>query len=267
MFLALTPSLFAMTEVAVASQFKDLSAEEQLRILIFNPASEETDSLLASLITDNPRFCANPSWLEFLLLFHMNALSADCIRLLATTLREEFVGPRMALQKVFPLNDLEKALIFVEVFGYQELMRVAGARSLQILFSQEVAQGLIPAIFDDREALIAHLTRYIYQNMLRPEIAALRNDQDETLLMKMSEYFTNEKIDFDCAGVLKFLATHSDVNAIDKKGETALIKAAKNRNSKTACLLLSHHANYSIKDSSGKDANAYALEHGLVLGH
>ena len=215
---------------------------------------------------DNPRLCANPLHLEFLLEYHMNALSAECIRFLATTLREEFVGARLALKKAFPLKDLEKALIFVEVFGYQELMRAFNTSGLQLPFSQEVAHGLIPAVLNDPAALITHLTRHIWQNMLRPEITALRNDQDETLLMKMSEYFTNEKIDFDQAGVLKFLATHSDVNAIDKKGETALIKAAKNRNSKAACLLLSHHANYSIKDSSGKDANDYAQDAGFILG-
>ena len=205
----------------------------------------------------NPGSCAQPLYLEYLLELHMNSLPTDSIQLLVDTLRDEFIGTRLALKKAFPLNDPEKTVIFAKAFGLQNLMRAFEASNVRHLpspFSLEATLALIPSAFNSPD-LIMLLCKLIHYNLLNTEMLALRNDQEETLLMKMS----------DNVGVLNFLVHNSEVNAIDTRGETAMIKAVKKRNMKTASILIAHGGNAYLKDFSEKHALNYSTEAGLFL--
>ncbi len=174
-------------------------------------------------------------------------------------------GPRgedSPLAMVFPLHDPVKAVILAKAFGLRTLMAAGRDRGLaQNLLSLETAEALLPYVFDKPDDLLellsSHTTDKPFLFELRPDT---RDYLGETVLMKLIQYknfYTNSDAAF-AHKALRVLIHQGNVNAVDARGETALIKAVRMKDLGAIRLLLDKGANVAHTDNSGMSAFDYA---------
>ncbi len=216
------------------------------------------EPLILPLLRYDPSFASDP-------LFLGNALihgSASLVRFLVDRpeLREIFVSrPSMEvhspLSYAFPVNDCEKALIIVQAFGLRTVM--SQRKDNHEVLTAEVARGLIQHVLDAPDYLFEFLSAMheYFPTLLNSQMIQMLNERGETILMRLIERRRQHRD--QTPSFLKCIIRCSDINATDRLGETALIKAAKNGD-----LEIVEHLRNPLVDRFHRDARGLsALDH------
>ena len=166
---------------------------------------------------------------------------------------------------IFPLDNVEKALIVYKAFGMNYLI-AEGRRKTSRLFSDDTALGLLKRVFHSAEDfagekdldLIA-LTAYLAQHQPEPLKIFIKEDIrnlfGKNLLMKLIECREPGTL----IRGLEMLIELSNLDARDSNNETALIKAVQKGDTKAVELLFENGAHPLYCDNEGKNASDYAI--------
>jgi Ankyrin repeats (many copies) len=264
--------LLSALDIPAAKEWLDAKPEtheelkSQLRSSMYQ---RDNDRALWATLLYRPELC-EPYLLKHFLTWVLPSCPVAAAKRLVDTpsLRREFVvGDALSLICSAALKDPEKLNIFVAAFGWEFLIDKLSWETFRLIF-----QDMVLKVFNKKNALMVLLARTLSdRSILRDNshIFTLRNESGQTLLMKIAEYVKNKenflgedmKVSFESLKSIRaiFIA-HSDVNATDNQGETALIKAVKKGNLETARALVGGGADESIRDVSGKTCNDYLKE-------
>lgn len=171
------------------------------------------------------------------------------------------------LAYVFPIKDPEIDLILREAFDNRTLDKARS--SVNIWYSSEVVKTLLKNAFNKPEDFLRVLSLiypkpHFFDTDPTYNLLNLRNDQGETVLMKLIEYrdkYTDSEDSLDATkarSLVDYLIKNTDINATDLRGKTALIKATQKRDFEAVGLLLGLGADPFHTDIYGISALNYA---------
>ena len=223
----------------------------------------------------DPSFFSDPAFIKIVLRFGQPELLqalVQCPRINHLILKPwgTMSEPQRSLLRE-SYNDLtlERVRILVEAFGLKMWvssgLRHGGVKRDFARFSPEVVQYLISVAFKDSKDL-AFLV-HTFGCCMNPQMLDIRNERGETMLMKLVESrpaHTDHAdeyllfLDRIHKKSVRLLITHSNVNATDALGETALIKATKKGDLKVIGLLLDRGTDTFHSDARGLSAIDYA---------
>jgi Ankyrin repeats (many copies) len=145
----------------------------------------------------------------------------------------DIITERPPLAGAFPLTDPEKACILARAFGAATLTNARPLLGPGTISVEAVVAMLKESLNNSNDFLTALNQLVIFLDELSPETLDLSNDQGDTILMKLIEYqdrYANPELAELSSLLLNAFIEIANLNTANRRGETALIKAAKKGN-------------------------------------